>query len=87
VPGTEGIVEDNSLQLDKKQERAEYTTEVERPKDDGTLIYGPIRPSQIMLLAWAWGNGGADAFDGQEKLDRWEKHQNHDDANFLRRQS
>jgi hypothetical protein len=58
---------------------------MDKKEENEIVTFGPKKPDDRMLSAWAWGTGSAEEFQGYERYEVWEERGNNTRANYLRR--
>ena len=85
VQSSEGPIENNAKKPRTDQEEPKATHEMDKTEEYEIVTFGPKKPDDRMLSAWAWGTGSAEEFQGYDQYEVWEEHDNNETANYLRR--
>jgi hypothetical protein len=70
----EGQLENNAKKQKMDQEEQTGAKEVEKLEECKIVTFGPKKPDDQMLSAWAWGTGSAEEFEGHKRYEAWEDH-------------
>jgi hypothetical protein len=81
VPLAEGQLEKNAKKQKMDQEEMVKIDEIK------IVPFGPKKPHDRMLSAWAWGTGSAEEFEGYERYEAWGDHGDNVMANYIRRKN